>query len=446
MRLARSFRALHTPARLPGAIWPRRAARTAATACLALALLAPAPAAARRIFVPREHRSLQGAIDAASPGDTIWVAAGTYHGPIRITKRLVIFGDGGPDATFLDGGDSVRVVHVEGVNGGHLVGFTIRRGKAPGGGGVYCLRDTSYSISSCVMEKNWESGIALWQCTAVVVTDDVFRGNQGSGLSANSSKLLLRDTQFIGNHAQAGGGLSLVNSETISSASNCAFDSNRAEGGQGGGIFADSSIVHLASCAFTGNSSTVAGGAIAAVDSSTLWASRTRFQENHAASGGALSTDASNLDVALSIFDQNRATAAASAIQILGRALANVNPILKSCTFYKNTCTAGEGAAVYCQAVSPEFLKNIFVTEGANRAVVGQQSSPRFECNLIWDPSGAAIGSLPSPTTYVGDPRFCDPDKHDFHLRTLSLALIAPCGPIGAQGKGCSAFKVLPAR
>lgn len=429
-----------------GAAQLRRAARAAATACLVAALFAPAPAVARRIFVPKEHRSLQAAIDAASPGDTIWAAAGTYHGTIRITKRLVIFGDGGPEATFLDGGDSARVVHVEGVNGGHLVGFTIRRGKAPGGGGVYCLRDTSFSISSCVLEKNWESGVALWQCQVVVVSDDVFRENQGSGLSANFSKLFLRDTQFIKNHAQAGGGLSLVNSEAITSTSNCTFDGNQAEGGQGGGIFADSSIVRLASCAFTGNSSTLSGGAAAAVDSSTLWISRTRFQDNRAATGGALNTDGSAVNIALSIFDQNHATAAASAIQILGRALANVNPIIKNCTFYKNTCVAGEGAAVYCQTVSPEFLQNIFVTEGANRAVVGRQSSPRFECNLIWDPSGAAIGSLPSPTTYVGDPRFCDPDKHDFHLHSLSLALIAPCGPIGAQLKGCSTFEVLPAR
>ncbi len=423
----------------------RRAAWLAVLACLVAALLAPGPAAARRILVPKEHQGIQGAIDAASAGDTIWVAAGTYHGTIRLTKRLVLFGDGGSDATILDGGDSVRVVDIEGVNGGHLLGFTIRRGKAPGGGGVYCLRDTSFQISSCVVEKSWEAGLAMWQCGSMALTDNVYRENQGSGVSASFSKIFLRGCQFIGNHAYAGGGLALVSSEIIASSSELQFDSNRAEGGAGGAIFADSSIVRLVSCTFTGNSSSVAGGAAAGMDSSELWVSRSRFQENHAASGGALHADGSTINVAASIFDQNRASAAASAIQILGRRIANVNPIITGCTFYKNACTAGEGAAVFCQAVSPEFRKNIFVTEGLNQAVLGVRSSPLFDCNLIWDPSGAAIGSLPSKTTYVGDPRFCDAEKHDFYLRDLSPALLAPCGPIGALGRRCTTFQVLPA-
>ncbi|HEY7728671.1 MAG TPA: hypothetical protein VID50_09470, partial [Candidatus Eisenbacteria bacterium] len=109
---------------------PRRAFAAAATV-LAASFLGALPADARRLFVPGEERTIQGAIDAASPGDTVWVAAGVYPGTIRITKKLVVFGDGGPDSTILDGGDSTRVVHVEGVNGGHLLGFTVRRGKAP---------------------------------------------------------------------------------------------------------------------------------------------------------------------------------------------------------------------------------------------------------------------------------------------------------------------------
>ncbi len=423
---------------------PRGAAAIALLALAAASLLAPAPASARRIFVPKEHKTIQAAIDAASPGDTLWVAAGTYHGPIKITKRLVLFGDGGPDATFLDGGDSVRVVDVEGVNGGHLLGFTIRRGKAPGGGGVYCLRDTSWEMSSCTVEKCWESGLAMWQCSTLAILDVTIRENQGSGASANFSTFFLRHTQFIGNKGVAGGGLALTSSEALGSSSNLLFQDNRAEGGAGGGIFADSSNVRLGNCSFIGNNSTIAGGAAAAMDSSQLWVSSCIFQDNHAASGGALHSDGSTINMALSIFDKNRASAAASAVQILGRLVANVNPIITGCTFYKNACIAGMGSAIYCQSVSPEIRKNIFVTEGVNQAVVGVRSSPLFECNLIWDPTGAAIGKLPSVTTYVGDPAFCDPEKHDFHLRDLSPALIAPCGIIGAQPKGCASFKMLP--
>ena len=68
---------------------------------MALALLLfvtsglPAQANAKRIFVPKQHRRLQSAIDAAAAGDTIWVAPGTYFGPFTIKKRLVIFADEG---------------------------------------------------------------------------------------------------------------------------------------------------------------------------------------------------------------------------------------------------------------------------------------------------------------------------------------------------------------
>jgi len=108
----------------------------AALAALMLWLLAgataPERADARRIFVPRQHRRLQAAIDAASPGDTVWVAAGTYRGPFVLKKRLVLFGDGGPTKTILDGRDSIRVLHVEGVRGAAIFGFGIRNGRAAG--------------------------------------------------------------------------------------------------------------------------------------------------------------------------------------------------------------------------------------------------------------------------------------------------------------------------
>src|SRR5512147_879251 len=122
-------------------------------------LLAPPPAEARRIFVPKEHRALQGAIDAAQAGDTLWVARGVYRGPIVLKKKLVLFADAGPESTFLDGGDSVRVLHVEGVKGGGIVGFGIRGGRAVSGGGIYCLRDNLFAVDYCRFSKNWESGI-----------------------------------------------------------------------------------------------------------------------------------------------------------------------------------------------------------------------------------------------------------------------------------------------
>jgi len=92
--------------------------------------------------------------------------------------------------------------------------------------------------------------------------------------------------------------------------------------------------------------------------------------------------------------------------------------------------------------------KNIFVVTKDQLAVGGIDASPLYECNLIWDPTGGAIGKLPSVDTLVGDPMFCDPEKGDFKMRDLSPALRAFCGPIGAlaSAPGCHTFQVQPAR
>ena len=117
---------------------------------VASSLLSPHRADARRRFVPKEHRSLQAAIDAAAPGDTLWVSAGVYRGPFTLKKPLVLFAEDGPESTFLDGGDSVRVLHVEGLKGGSIIGFGIRGGKAVAGGGIYDVRDTALVVDYCV--------------------------------------------------------------------------------------------------------------------------------------------------------------------------------------------------------------------------------------------------------------------------------------------------------
>ena len=152
------------------------------------------------------------------------------------------------------------------------------------------------------------------------------------------------------------------------------------------------------------------------------------------------------MNVGYSLFDRNSAAGMAAAIGVVGRGAANVNPILGNNTFYKNE-VRGDGACFFFVDVSPEVRKNIMVLDRGQRAVTGLQTSPLYDCNLIWDPSGGAIGALPSVNTWVGDPLFCDADRGNFKVRDLSPALRAPCGPIGAftEKAGCTSFRLQPA-
>jgi parallel beta-helix repeat protein len=69
-----------------------------AAAAVAGLALAGAPAEARTVRVPRDFRTIQAAVDAAAPGDTIDVGRGTYTEEVVIGKDLDLRG-AGPGAT-----------------------------------------------------------------------------------------------------------------------------------------------------------------------------------------------------------------------------------------------------------------------------------------------------------------------------------------------------------
>lgn len=430
---------------------PSRRRWAAASAAVALALLvgslAPRDAQAKRRLVPRQHKTLQGAIDAAAPGDTIAVAPGVYKGPFAITKRLVLIGESGAEKTILDGKDSVRVLRIEGVNGAGVVGFTIRNGKSNSGGGIYCLRDTTVQIASCVFTGNWESAVSIWDSEGVAMGGCTLRGNKGSAVASNNSMIAIFESKFYENEGHEGGGISLTKTRLVIPLRNLLFERNRAIGSIGGAISAEDSCQgSVVSCTFRENSSDVAGGAIGITTASSLNVSRSTFERNHAGAGGAIQCDHARMNVGLCVFNQNSALGFAAALGIAGRGTVNVNPAVASNTLYKNE-VKGDGAALFFTDVSPEVRKNIFVVDHGQRAVAGLQSSPRYDCNLIWDPSGGAVGALPSVNTWVGDPLFCDAEHGNFSVRDLSPALRAPCGRIGAfnEKAGCASFRLQPA-
>lgn len=82
-------------------LWGRRFGLAAAATVVAIPLVMASPitAAAERVVHPGE--SIQAAIDAARPGDTIRVAPGTYHESIIIATDAVTVVGAGPDKTHI---------------------------------------------------------------------------------------------------------------------------------------------------------------------------------------------------------------------------------------------------------------------------------------------------------------------------------------------------------
>lgn len=175
--------------------------------------------------------TIQQAADAASAGDVVLVAAGTYStggatGPgslmcrVAITQAVQIVSLGGREVTSIVGAPSVRCAYVG--NGAKLVGFTLANGNAQGsestdqyGGGVLC--GANGEVAWCRIAYNLAqyggggSGGLLSNCLIVSNT----AATSGGGVYRSD----VRNSILARNSGQCGGGSyesTLVNCTVVS--------------------------------------------------------------------------------------------------------------------------------------------------------------------------------------------------------------------------------------
>jgi hypothetical protein len=200
--------------------------------------------------------SIQAAITAAAPGDTIRVCAGTWvlSSTLIVEKDLILVG-AGDDETILDGNEAVRVLTI---GGSDLVGtpivavrnLTITRGFATG-----------------IPENNWGGGLfnhGTLTLSNVIVTEnfaDFAGGIQNRGaLDLVDSRVTVNTTKFsgagIGNSGSAGSGtLTLLRSTVQDNTAGWQEWS-----GDGGGINNYLGTVTIEESQVTGNTAHSGGG------------------------------------------------------------------------------------------------------------------------------------------------------------------------------------------
>src|SRR6186713_290641 len=100
-----------------------------------------AAAEAATIRVPADAATIQQAIAAAAPGDTVLVAPGTYIENLTfLGKAITVVSESGPAVTVIDGNWAGPVVgFAEGESRAAVLrGFTVQHGASSfGGGGVF---------------------------------------------------------------------------------------------------------------------------------------------------------------------------------------------------------------------------------------------------------------------------------------------------------------------
>jgi hypothetical protein len=192
------------------------------------------------LLVPSEYPTIQGGINAASNGDTVLVADGTYVGLWNKAldfngKAIKVASENGPENCIIDCERYGRGfnLHNDERQDSVISGFTIRGGYLFGyGGGIYCASPT---IVNCIISDNCSAG------------DDMHPGGAGGGIYSTGSPIIMgckiSRNRVGGYHGSAGGGISCRSAVL----SNCIINDNRAEfgmiGNSGGGIACSYSII-----------------------------------------------------------------------------------------------------------------------------------------------------------------------------------------------------------
>ena len=339
-------------------------------------LMAGRAAVGGTIYVPADFNNIQAAIDAASNGDEIEVAPGTYNEAINLNDKWVrLYSIGGPDVTTIDTNGIAGAYHVvQCVNGGEILeGFTITGGNANGlvypddcGGGMY-NNHSSPTVTNCIFTGNAAvyggGGMYNEDCNPTV-TNCVFIGNTTTGAGGGmgneyDSNPSVTDCNFINNTANWGSGM--YNYEGDPSVNNCTFSDNTANDGggmhnyysrptvtkcmfssneaeNGGGILNEVSNPIVTNCTFSGNEANNGGGMLNQSNSDPTVTNCT-FSGNEASNGGGMLNQSRSSPIVIHcIFNGNTAGNAGG-----GMYNHDSRPTLRNCTLTANTALIGAG-------------------------------------------------------------------------------------------------------
>jgi M6 family metalloprotease-like protein len=288
--------------------------------------------------------TLQTALGAASSGEEIWAAAGTYK-PTATTDRALTFqlhggvgvygGFAGTETqrtqrnpaanpTILSGDIGTpgvttdNVYHVvTGADGTTLDGFTITAGNADGtsiqglGGGML-----NYAASPSIVDVTFEANLGTYGAgmgnlsSSPVLTNVRFNNNAattGGGMynqtNANAS---LTNVTFTGNSANTGAGIDNYQSSPVMS--NVTFTSNTASSNGGGMYNYNQSNPSLTQVSFNGNTSSGDGGGMSNWSTSNPILTDVTFTGNHStSSGGGMLSGSSSPTLTRVTFSNNSA-------------------------------------------------------------------------------------------------------------------------------------------
>jgi predicted outer membrane repeat protein len=304
------------------------------------------------IAVPADQPSIQAAVAAASIGDEIVLAPGTYTESVDLLgKGIKIRGSGGAAVTIISPPTGQRgVVISNAADPVVLEGVTVTGAAISGasGAGVFILNSPSVTFNS------------------VVVSSNTVTNGSGGGISIDGGQLALVQSSLTGNTVNGGaagtdigGGLSIGATATVIS-TNSTFTGNSAVEAGGGAIgVAIGGEITVTGGVFSNNSAQYTGACVTAEEPGVASFNSVTFIDNTAdgGSGGAIYHYGTSLSINNCTFTNQVANGGTGgAIEVLAGEL-----IVTSSTFTACSVDGASGGAIVANLSSGQITNSSFV-------------------------------------------------------------------------------------